>query len=33
MISKGDDPHLLVNVSETVQDFPEESPQPVLVLV
>lgn len=27
------DRHLLVNVSEAVQDFPEESPQPVLVLV
>lgn len=25
--------HLLVNVSEAVQDFPEESPQPVPVLV
>lgn len=27
------DRHLLVNVRETIQNFPEESPQPVLVLV
>lgn len=27
------DRHLLVNVSKTVQNFPEESPQSVLVLV
>lgn len=29
----GVDRHLLVNVREAVQDFPEESPKPVLVLV
>lgn len=27
------DRHLLVNVSEAVQDFPEKSPEPVLVLM
>lgn len=27
------DRHLLVNVSEAIQDFPEESPEPVLVLM